>query len=81
MRVETGTEANCFTPRTVISQLVGHPRSEAALQATGKTALVQSGNSASPSLAPWGLIHHMEIISLLFPKPVNQPHNHFLENI
>lgn len=31
------------------------------------------------SAAPWGLIHHKELISLLFLKPVNQPHNHFLK--
>lgn len=35
----------------------------------------------SSSVAPWSLIHHMDIISLLFLKSVNQPHNRFLENI
>lgn len=35
----------------------------------------------SSSVAPWSLIHHMDMISLLFLKSVNQPHNRFLENI
>lgn len=67
----------------LLPQRAGHPLSPRGHPARHPHAALQQPGPIPPvsSAALWGRIYHMEIISLLFLKSVNQPHNHFLKNI
>lgn len=67
----------------LLPQRAGHPLSPRGHPAHHPHAELQQPGPILPvsSAARWGRIYHMEIISLLFLKSVNQPHNHFLKNI
>lgn len=81
LRVEISGEANCFTPG-LHPQPAGHPLSPRGRPACPRTALWQCGRILPIQLCGrWARICPMEVISLLFLKSVNQPHNHCLKNI